>query len=164
MAPPPRKRVCLQRDSSDSASGDAISSSSDEDDEEKPTEELEEEDPDPTLLADALDLDFTFQSVNPGTFVAVAYEDGYYVGEVEAKITPDTADVNFMCNCAGKKTLYKYQAPPENQHVHEKFVIAANFEMQTTNGRFWTMTTAVSQEIMTKFKAFKGLFFDQNLL
>lgn len=161
--PSHKKRRRTHHDWVPGCSSNASSTSSDTEDEEVPVEELdleEEEDADPALLANSLDLDFTFKDINPGTFIAVAYEDGFYVGEVDEKFSPDTAVVSFMimCSCPGKNTLFKWQSPPEKLQVHEKFVLAANFDMQSSNGRFWNMSREDYQNISKIFQAFKGLF------
>ena len=101
-----------------------------------------------TSLAKILDFSFTFKAVGPGTLVAAVFEDDFYVGEAEERMSSDTALVNFMCRCAGKDTVYKWPVSPDRCCIDEKFVIAANFEMLSTNGRFWTLSREDGQKIV----------------
>ena len=93
VAPTPRKRrqvECICTSSSCSASQS-------EAEEEEGEEEGGEEAKDLTSLAKILDFSFTFKAFGPGTLVAVVFEDDFYVGEVEERMSSDIALVNFMC-------------------------------------------------------------------
>ena len=97
--------------------------------EEEGGEEEGGEEEDLTSVAKILDFSFTFKAVGPGTLVAAVFEDDFYVGEVEERMSSDTALVSFMCRCAGKDTVYKWPVSPDWCCINQKFVIAANFEM-----------------------------------
>ena len=94
VTPTPRKRrrvECICTSSSCSASQS-------EAEEEEGEEEGGEEAKDLTSLAKiVLDFSLTFKAVGPGTLVAVVFEDDFYVGEVEERMSSDIALVNFMC-------------------------------------------------------------------
>ena len=93
--------------------------------EKKGGEEGGEEAEDLTSLAKILDFSFTFKAVGPGTLVAAVFEDDFYVGEVEERMSSETALVNFMCRCAGKETVYKWPVSPDRCCIDEKFAVAA---------------------------------------
>ena len=93
VTPTPRKRrrvECICTSSSCSASQS-------EAEEEEGEEEGGEEAKDLTSLAKILDFSLTFKAVGAGTLVAVVFEDDFYVGEVEERMSSDIALVNFMC-------------------------------------------------------------------
>ena len=162
VAPPPRKRrhveyICTSSSCSTSQSEAEEEKGGEEEggEEEKGGEEEGgEEEEDLTLLAKILDFSFTFKAVGPGTLVAAVFEDDFYVGDVEERMSSETALVNFMCRCAGKDTVYKWPVSPDRCCINEKFVIAANFEMLSTNGRFWTLSREDGQKIVQKFHAY----------
>ena len=155
-APSTRKRRRLQStseseletdpESTDGAASHMSNSESDESGDNHPPEEL-------------LDFSFSFKNINPGTLVAVGYEDCFYVGEVEEKVDDETAIINFMCGCSTKNTVYKWPLSPDKGRVHEKFVLAASFDMSSANGRFWTLSKENSNLIAMKYQAYKELYF-----
>ena len=153
VTPPPRKRRPVEY----LCTSSSCSTSQSEAEEEKGGEE------ELTSLAKILDFSFTFKAVGPGTLIAAVSEDDFYVGEVEERRSSDTALVNFMCRCAGKDTVYKWPVSPDRCCINEKFVIAANFEMLSTNGRFCTLSREDGQKIVQKFHAYRLLYFNRSL-
>ena len=123
------------------------------------SEEEEVEVPDLSSMSDILDLSFTFKVVNPGTLVAVGFEQGFYVGEVEQKLNSEVAVINFMSRCSAKDTVFKWPHSPDKCEAHEKFVIAANFDMTTTNGQFCTKSKEDAKLIAAKYCAYSHFFF-----
>ena len=115
VAPPPRKRrhvECICTSSSCSTSQSEAEEQKGGEEEEEGEEEGGEEE-DLTSLAKILDFSFTSKAVGPGTLVAAVFEDDFYVGEVEERMSSDTALVSFMCRCAGKDTVYKWPVSPD---------------------------------------------------
>ena len=166
VAPPPRKRRHVEYICTSSSCSTSQSEAEEEKrgEEEEGGEEEGGEEEDLTSLAKILDFSFTFKAVGPGTLVAAVFEDDFYVGEVEERRSSDTALVNFMCRCAGKDTVYKWPVSPYRCCIDEKFVITANFEMLSTNGRFWTLSREDGQKIVQKFHAYRLLYFNWSFL
>ena len=85
------------------------------------------------------------------------------MGEVEQKLDSGVAAVNFMSRCSAKDTVFKWPHlpphSPDKSEVHEKFVIAANFNMTTINGRFWTKSKEDAKLIAAKHYAYSLFFF-----
>ena len=81
------------------------------------------------------------------------------MGEVEQKLDSGVAAVNFMSGCSAKDTVFKWPHSPDKSEVHEKFVIAANFNMTTINGRFWTKSKEDAKLIAAKHYAYSLFFF-----
>ena len=116
VAPPPRKRRRVEYICTSSS---CSTSQSETKKEKGGEEEGGEEEEDLTSLAKILDFSFTFKAVGPGTLVAAVFEDDFYVGEAEERMSSDTALVNFMCRCAGKDTVYKWPVSPDRCCIDE---------------------------------------------
>ena len=127
--------------------------------EEESDDEGEEEESDDEQAMEVPDFNFSFNNTRPGMLVAVGYENDVYVGEVENILTSATAVVNFMSQCKQKQTTFKWPETVDKAEVDQKFVLASDFNMSTTNGRFWTLSQAEHKLIQAKYRAFKQLYF-----
>ena len=78
------------------------------------------------------------------------------MGEVEQKLDSGVAAVNFMGRCSAKDTVFKWPHSPDKCEAHEKFVIAANFDMTRTNGQFCTKSKEDAKLIDAKYGKFHG--------
>ena len=103
--------------------------------------------------------DFHLKFHHTGCFVAVGYEDQYYVGEVEEVKSETSAVINFMEQCDRKKTIFKWPDHTDPVTVDAQFVIDANLNLTSTTGRFWTIKPEELKSMAQKYTAFRLLYF-----
>ena len=139
--PPTRKRQRLAQ-------------SETEDEEEKERKEVSQDEENEFAVPD-----FHFKFHCTGCFVAIGYEDQYYVGEVEEVKSETSAVINFMEQCDRKKTIFKWPDHADRVTVDAQFVIDANLNLTTTTGRIWTIKPEELKSMAQQYTAFRLLYF-----
>ena len=94
---------------------------------------------------------FTFSQA--GQSVAVFYDDDFHVGNVTNVLSEESAEVNFMKKCVVTSNTYVWPATPDTDIVKAQFVFFADFDITTSNGRIWSVTSDV--KLGQKYAAFK---------
>ncbi|KAL3881059.1 hypothetical protein ACJMK2_033255 [Sinanodonta woodiana] len=81
----------------------------------------------------------TFQFRHQGVWVAVYYDDQYYIGQVLEVHQPDLALVQFLCQIKTKTDFFKWPASDDIAEVKSCFVFDWDFIVQpvSSDGRSW---------------------------
>ena len=124
--------------------GDVLDSDSD------PTPTASDEDE----LDEAHHHPFTFSQA--GQSVAVFYDDDFHVGNVTTVLSEESAEVNFMKKCVVTSNTYVWPGAPDTDIVKAQFVFLADFDITTSNGRIWSVTSDV--KLCQKYAAFKKCY------
>ena len=91
---------------------------------------------------------FSFR--NQGMWVAVAYEEDFFIGEVIEKHSDDLATIQFLNR--GYTDVFKWPQVEDISKVESRFVFSSDFEVvSSNNGRTW---------IVTEFNYIKELYTD----
>jgi hypothetical protein len=106
-------------------------------------------------------LDFNiFHFTEQGTWVAVYYDDDYYIGQVVQVLKETKAVINFMQKCGVRKNLLKWPTSPDVDEVDASYVIAWGIPITTQNGRFRTLYHLADDEydrLDTLFNEYKRM-------
>lgn len=89
-----------------------------------------------------------------GCWVAAAYDDTFYIGEVVHVVNETNAVVKFL-RCY-RDTLFKYPDSEDIESLENQHVFHMNFEVTTQNGRIWCVPEI--QTIRAMYEIFKKKF------
>lgn len=80
---------------------------------------------------------FTFSQ--QGEWVAVFYDEEFYIGQVVNIANDQQADVQFLERCSLSNAKFRWPRKDDIDTVDAKYVFSSNFEVTTSNGRVWTV-------------------------
>jgi len=72
--------------------------------------------------------------INVGTWVAVAYQNNWYPGEVTQILNDELYTVNFMKSKKVNVNAFVWPTPVDVQDVEKKFIFSSHFEIMPTSG------------------------------
>lgn len=94
---------------------------------------------------------FTFSQ--QGEWVAVFYDEEFYIGQVVNIANDQQADVQFLERCSLSNAKFRWPRKDDIDTVDAKYVFSSNFEVTTSNGRVWTvMDVGLIDELYTIYK------------
>ena len=95
-------------------------------------------------------------------FVAVHYDNDYYIGDVVDVLSSEEGVVNFMERCTIKSTAFAWPKVPDRCTVHRNFVFASGNDISlapiSTSGRTWRVQDMTL--LLMKYTHFRALFVD----
>ena len=95
-------------------------------------------------------------------FVAVHYDNDYYIGEVVDVLSSEEGVVNFMERCTIKSTAFAWPKVPDRCTVHRNFVFANGNDISlapiSSSGRTWRVQDMTV--LLMKYTHFRALFVD----
>lgn len=90
-----------------------------------------------------------FRFTKQGVWVAVFYDNDFYVGEVAAVNSEFEGQVAFMERCKFKKSVFRWPDASSIETVDFKHVFASEFDVRPVqNGRRWEIPSLESLEIL----------------
>ena len=80
---------------------------------------------------------FTFQ--HQGQWVAVYYDDRFYIGQVLNVLSTDAADIQFLEKTAGQNSFFRWPRKEDEAEVKACFVFSWDFDVRPASevGRIW---------------------------
>jgi len=95
-----------------------------------------------------------FQFSRQGTWVAVAYDKGWYLGQVVVIQSCDKGSVQFLKHVRGCQ--YTWPSVEEVEEIEALHVFDSDIEVSTTNGRVWSVKQHSSIDV--KYRHVKHLY------
>lgn len=122
------------------------------------SDDMEEENAEDDFESVVDSSDFgNFQFSKQGEFIAVFYDNDYYIGQV-LSCNGNEGDVKFLDKCCIKKNAFRWTMR-EPETVSAIYVIEYEIDMATTNGRIWTLTNSeIYDNLERKHKLYKELY------
>ena len=148
----------LEGESNEAITGVEHSNTETEDDENELYSDLESE----SDVEDASVIDDTnfgsFEFSRQGEFVAVFYDNEYYVGQVLSFENKTEGKVSFLDKCRIKKNTFRWTDSNTVEDVSAVYVFDWGFDM-IPNGRFWQLIDAdVFNKLERKYQLYKELY------
>jgi aubergine-like protein len=97
-----------------------------------------------------------FKFTRQGVWVAVAYEEDFFIGSVVDIKSPDLASIQFLSNI--KVNKFKWPSVDELADVESKFIFAMDFDVTSANGRVWEVPEF--KYVKTLYKQYEQMYFD----
>ena len=95
-------------------------------------------------------------------FVAVHYDNDYYIGEVVDVLSSEEGVINFMERCTIRSTAFAWPKVPDRCTVHRNFVFASGNDISlapiSSSGRTWRVQDMTV--LLMKYTHFRALFVD----
>ena len=99
-----------------------------------------------------------FEFLSHGQYVAVYYDNDFYVGRVVVIKTKHEAEVSFLQKCLIKSNAFRW-SKSDIDNVKAEFVFDWNFELTSCNGRMWQVTGEDRHNtIIRKYEFFKEIY------
>jgi hypothetical protein len=100
-----------------------------------------------------------FKYRQQGTWVAVYYDDDFYVGQVLTISNEELAEVQFLQSCGVSRSAFRWPRRDDIDTVNANFVFASDFDVAvtTSNGRMWTVVldSSVVDSLDELYKLYK---------
>jgi hypothetical protein len=103
------------------------------------------------------ELTYSFHS--QGEWVAVAYETEWFIGSVVKVISSEQAVVQFLSK--GHQNVYRWPRIDDLDTIDRKFVFANGFDVNTANGRIWTVSEV--DYLQELYENYSSLYFVDSL-
>ena len=95
-------------------------------------------------------------------FVAVHYDNDYYIGEVVDVLSSEEGVINFMERCTIRSTAFAWPKVTDRCTVHRNFVFASGNDISlvpiSSSGRTWCVQDMTV--LLMKYTHFRALFVD----
>ncbi len=101
----------------------------------------------------------TYQFTKQGQYIAVFYDNDYYIGKVISFNNKDEGDVKFLDRCRLRENLFKWPTSDVVDTVSSVFVFDWDFDVRTSNGRMWSLSSDnIFLTVEKKYQLYKEMY------
>jgi len=102
-----------------------------------------------------MSLFWCFQSYNgdqieKGKWVAVAYDEAYYVGQVTAIMSEEEMEINFLAQ--SHDGVFKWPRKKDCAKIDKKYIFSCNLQLETVGEQFTLKNLDKIEELYENYK------------